>query len=54
MIGTATLSDRVRQMAERVGRLRPDWRDHERYFAERDELERELRTLARRIEREYE
>lgn len=53
MIGTETLSDRVRNVARRVGRLRPDWRAPERYFAERDELERSLASIARRIEREH-
>lgn len=37
-------------MAERVGRLRPDWRNPERYFEDRSEIERELRRLAREIE----
>lgn len=39
--------DQLRDLARRIGRLRPDWHNPERYFAERDELEREARRLAR-------
>lgn len=44
---TAPLPTMIRTLANRVGRLSPDWRDPERYFERRDELERELRRLAR-------
>ena len=40
----------VMQLARLVGRLLPRWNDPERYFEERDELERALRKVARRIE----
>jgi hypothetical protein len=40
----------IRDIAQRVGRLTPDWRDPERYFERRDEIERELRRVARLIE----
>lgn len=42
---------RLADLARRLGRLSPDWGNPERYFAERDELHRELRTLARHLER---
>jgi hypothetical protein len=38
------------QLARLVGRLSPRWNDPERYFEERDELEKALRKMARRIE----
>ncbi len=41
---------RIAELARRVGRLRPDWRNPERYFANRDEIERELRRLAKHLE----
>ncbi len=41
------IGDQLWQLSRKVGRLRPDWRDPERYFEERDELERELRQVAR-------
>lgn len=40
----------VMQLARLVGRLSPRWNDPERYFEERDELEKALRKVARRIE----
>lgn len=40
------------KLAEDIGRLRPDWRDHERYFEERDELERRARRIADRLRQE--
>lgn len=42
---------RLADLARRVGRLSPDWRNPERYFADRSEIERELRNLARQLER---
>lgn len=41
----------IRQAARRLGRLSPDWRNPERYFENRDEIERELMKLARVMER---
>ncbi len=44
------LAYRVREAARRIGRLSPDWGNPERYFENRDEIERELRRLARVME----
>ena len=41
---------RLAELARRVGQLRQDWRDPERYFANRSEIERELRRLAKHLE----
>lgn len=38
---------RIADLAHRVGRLSPDWRDPARYFENRHEIERELKRLAR-------
>ena len=46
---TEALQSRARSLAHEVGRLRPDWRNPERYFERRDELRRELLTLAKHI-----
>ena len=43
----APMPERLHDLARRIGRLRPDWHNPERYFAERDEIEREARRLAR-------
>lgn len=40
----------VKNLARQVGRLSPSWRDPERYFEERDELERALHRVARHLE----
>lgn len=40
----------IRQLARQLGRLSPDWQNPERFFERRDEIERELRQLARRVE----
>lgn len=40
----------VKELARRVGRLSPNWREPERYFEERDMLERALRGVARQLE----
>lgn len=40
----------LRQLARDLSRLRPDWRDPERYFENRSELERALQRLARQLE----
>lgn len=41
-----TPAARLTAISKRVGRLRPDWNNPERYFEERSEIERALRTLA--------
>lgn len=41
---------RIRELAIQLGRLRPDWRNPERYFEERDELRTELQRLANRMD----
>jgi hypothetical protein len=41
-----TTATRLADLSKQVGRLRPDWRNPERYFEERSEIERALRTLA--------
>ena len=43
-------ASRIRALADRLGQLAPDWRDPESYFANRDEIERELLRLAREME----
>ena len=43
--------DRIADLARRVGRLRPDWSNPERYFADRQEIERELQRIAREVAR---
>lgn len=45
-----SIGAKVNNLARKVGRLSPNWRDPERYFEERDELEKALRRLARQIE----
>lgn len=45
-----TPASTVRQLARDLSRLRPDWRDPERYFENRSELEHALRRLARQLE----
>ena len=40
---------RIAEIARRVSRLRPDWRNPERYFEERHEIEIELRRLASEV-----
>ncbi len=42
---------RVRDLAREIGRLTPDWRDPERYFENRSEIEHKLKRLARELER---
>lgn len=42
---------RVRDLAREIGRLCPDWRDPERYFENRSEIEHKLQRLARELER---
>jgi hypothetical protein len=44
-------SDRLAEVTYRVARLRPDWRNHERYFEERGEIERELRNIVHELQR---
>lgn len=45
-----TAAAQVRDAARRIGRLSPDWRNPERYFENRSEIERELRRLAKALE----
>ena len=42
--------ERLRDLARRVGRLQPDWRNPERFFENRSDLEHDLRRLAKEIE----
>lgn len=42
---------KVRDLAREIGRLSPDWRNPERYFENRSEIEHALRRLARELER---
>ncbi|AHE55898.1 hypothetical protein [Sphingomonas sanxanigenens] len=42
--------DRIREIADRLGRLRPDWRNPERFFENRSDLEHDLRRLAKEID----
>lgn len=44
-----TPAARLADVAQRVRRLRPDWRNPERYFEERSEIERALRALAHEV-----
>lgn len=46
-------SQTARQLARDVSRLTPDWRNPERYFENRSEIERALQRLARQLERSY-
>jgi hypothetical protein len=48
----ASRPDRLRDLSRRIGRLSPDWRNPERFFEERGEIERDLRTMAREVERD--
>lgn len=41
----------AREIARELARLSPDWRNPERYFANRSEIERDLRRLARQLEK---
>src|SRR4051794_32768904 len=41
------LGDELEQLADLVGRLRPDWRDGERFYETRSEVIARLRSLAR-------
>jgi hypothetical protein len=40
----------ARQLARDVSRLSPNWRNPERYFEDRSEIERALQRLARQLE----
>lgn len=40
---------KVLDLAKQVGRLTPDWRDPERYFQNRSEIEHKLRRLAHEL-----
>jgi len=41
----------ARQLARELSRLTPDWREPERYFQNRSEIEHALRRLANQLER---
>lgn len=43
------LHERLDRLAQEIGRLRPDWQHPERFFQRRDELRREARSIATRI-----
>ncbi|EPR08452.1 hypothetical protein ACFOOJ_04575 [Sphingobium xenophagum] len=45
-----TAARTARLIARELSRLRPDWRDPERYFENRQEIEHALRRLARTLE----
>lgn len=45
-----TAASTARQLARDLSRLRPDWRNPERYFENRQEIERAMRRLARQLE----
>jgi hypothetical protein len=40
----------LRELAREVARLSPDWRNPERYFENRSEIERALHRLAKQME----
>ena len=40
----------LRGLADTLARLQPDWRNPERYFENRQEIERAMRRLARQLE----
>lgn len=46
---TEIMKARARTIAHHLGRLHPDWQNPERFFERRDELRRELLTLANQI-----
>lgn len=46
--GSLALSPEIEAIADRVRRLLPSRHDPERFHVEKDEIERELRRLARR------
>lgn len=41
---------RLHGLADMLARLRPDWNNPERYFENRQEIERAMRRLARQLE----
>lgn len=41
----------ARRIADDLARLRPDWSNPERYFENRQEIERAMRQLARQLEK---
>ena len=49
--GPPSLSPEIEAIADRVRRLLPSRHDPERFHVEKDEIERELRRLARRSTR---
>ena len=49
-LGAPSTGSRLRELSRRVGRLSPSFRDPEKYFEDRDEIERSLRRIAREVE----
>ena len=49
-LSVTSVTVRVRQLARDLSRLSPDWRNPERYFENRSEIEHALRRLARQLE----
>ncbi|WP_419825157.1 hypothetical protein [Sphingomonas sp.] len=46
-------AEQLERLTHRVGALRPDWGNPERFFENRSEIERGLRQLAKRLERDH-
>jgi hypothetical protein len=46
---TARAADDLRQLADRVARLTPDWRDMRRFYEARSEVAAQLRRSARAL-----
>lgn len=45
----ASPAERLHRLSRRLGRLSPNWREPEAFLEERDEIERELRSVAREV-----
>ncbi|MBB6193362.1 hypothetical protein FHS51_003618 [Sphingobium wenxiniae] len=43
----------ARQLARDLSRLSPDWRDPERFFLNRNEIERALQRLAKELDNHH-
>lgn len=48
-VSPASTAARLQEVARRLSRLSPNWRDPEAFFEERSELERQLRIAAREV-----
>lgn len=46
-----TEPDTLSLLASRVARLSPDWRDPERFHMDKDDIAKQLRRVARDLER---